>query len=199
MIVNKVWDFMDHSITRSSPSQKSDYHDYIPDLKKDFHNRCGYCNTSEMTVGTRGFHVDHFVPRKYFSGVLDELDTYYPNLIWSCPRCNLVKSSKFSGKIDLSCNNDMLLDPSKINFNQIFYRNVMGGIESTSKDGISTIKTIDLVNPLYNILFLSDKLEVIFNKMDKIINRQENSTEKDVFSCISYELNKLQQMIKAYY
>ena len=75
---------------RHGPSYKN-YPSYRPWLRDEFMFRCAYCLKRE-TWGqvTREFELDHFKPQKF--NPEKKLD--YKNLVYSCQRCNGVKSSK---------------------------------------------------------------------------------------------------------
>lgn len=62
-------------------------------LKEDFQNICGYCGKDSRTMHEK-FHIDHFVPVK----IAPERKEDYYNLVLSCPKCNLIKSSKWPTK-----------------------------------------------------------------------------------------------------
>ena len=65
--------------------QKNSYREYKDYLRSDFKERCGYCDDDDSFLGgARGYHIDHFAPRKKFS----ELECDYDNLVYSCPFCN---------------------------------------------------------------------------------------------------------------
>ena len=67
--------------TRTFP----DYHNYKPYLAKDFNQKCGYTNCSQMWFGgQRTFQIDHLKPwTKY-----PELKTDYSNLVYCCSYVN---------------------------------------------------------------------------------------------------------------
>lgn len=71
----------------------SDYHDYLPNLRKDFHFMCGYCGKTEV-ASKNAFEIDHFVPRKY----AEKRKNDYQNLVYSCHVCNHKKWSKWPSK-----------------------------------------------------------------------------------------------------
>ena len=75
---------------RSGLEQRSDYHEYLPELREDFKCMCGYCGKTER-VTKNAFEIDHFVPKKYAK--FREND--YSNLVYSCYVCNRKKSSKW--------------------------------------------------------------------------------------------------------
>lgn len=51
---------------RSGLEQRSDYHEYLPELREDFKCMCGYCGKTER-VTKNAFEIDHFVPKNMLS------------------------------------------------------------------------------------------------------------------------------------
>lgn len=98
MIHMRYAEFKDHKIQRTCTKEFKHFRTYAQYLQKDFHNRCCYCNMSDELL-TVSYHVEHFIPRKAFEGVRDELDTDYNNLMWACPKCNLSKGNKYKGDL----------------------------------------------------------------------------------------------------
>lgn len=78
---------------RSAIKKKSDYHEYLSDLREDFHHMCGYCGKTE-NITKNAFEIDHFVPKKYSKDRIND----YNNLVYSCYVCNRKKASKWPSK-----------------------------------------------------------------------------------------------------
>jgi len=70
--------------------ERSDYHEYLPELREDFQYICGYCGKNER-VTKNAFEIDHFVPKKYAKSREND----YSNLVYSCYVCNRKKASKW--------------------------------------------------------------------------------------------------------
>ena len=70
--------------------ERSDYHEYLPELREDFQHICGYCGKTER-VTKNAFEIDHFVPKKYAKSREND----YSNLVYSCYVCNRKKASKW--------------------------------------------------------------------------------------------------------
>ncbi len=69
---------------RTDIANKSRYQDYKSELRKDFNERCGYCNDSERFKNTY-YEIDHFIPK-----ILLKKNEYadYTNLVFYCRYCN---------------------------------------------------------------------------------------------------------------
>ena len=81
---------MSQFIRRESPPHQEDYRQYRPFLRRDFRFVCAYCERTEFVLGGEEFfEIDHFRPVKMFP----EQQKHYPNLYYSCGRCNRHKGS----------------------------------------------------------------------------------------------------------
>lgn len=81
-------------VKRSQVPSRSNYQDYRPTLRRDFRYSCGYCSVTETELRGKGFEIDHYLPQEHF----DSLKSAYENLIYSCEKCNSLKSDFFPGK-----------------------------------------------------------------------------------------------------
>jgi len=125
----KISNFGNHIITRTCKKKYIDYHRYKKYLQTDFSHRCCYCNLSEETMGTIEFQIDHFIPKKHFINVRDELDTAYENLMLSCPKCNRAKSDQYEGDIESpQIENKLFYNPDQVDYNAIFIGMNLGGL-----------------------------------------------------------------------
>src|ERR1017187_2572237 len=88
---------MSQFIRRESPPHQEDYRQYRPFLRRDFRFLCAYCERTEFVLGGEEFfEIDHFRPAKKFP----EQQTHYPNLYYSCGKCNRHKGSTWpSGEL----------------------------------------------------------------------------------------------------
>jgi len=185
----KIEDFRKHQINRSCDKKYQDYHKYKPYLLRDFNNRCCYCNLSQDTITTY-FQIDHFIPRRVFEGKRDELDCQYDNLILACPKCNLEKRDQYKGDIaDFKIINELFYNPDEIDFNDIFYRNELGGIDSDDLKGREIIKLVKLYRPLHNLSWLVEKLESVCHKIDLKISLTDDEKRKDELKIILGKLS----------
>ena len=68
------------------------YRKYKPWLRDEYEFRCVFCKAREKwsSEGAASFHADHLTPKS----VDPERASDYSNLVYCCPRCNQVKSTK---------------------------------------------------------------------------------------------------------
>lgn len=163
--------FKTHTVTRTLPNKVyKNYRSYIPHLKKDFINRCAYCNLLDSLV-TTSFEVDHFIPEEAFKGKNESLLTDYENLVYSCKKCNVAKSSQFEGDVYSSeKSNDLFYDPTKVDYSTIFFRNNIGIINSGNAKGRDMITRLKLYRPIYSLGWLCDQLVCLIEKLEEKIN-----------------------------
>lgn len=101
-------------------------------LEEDFGGLCGYCGKNG--IGLReGFHVDHFVPQRWDKDRVRD----YSNFVWSCPKCNLIKSDQWptQDKAVPYQDNIGFIDPASAEFDQHLLRNQEGRIEGKTELG----------------------------------------------------------------
>ena len=82
----KYDEFRNFKITRTCNKEYKRYKSYKKFLKKDFHNRCAYCNTWDFIIEPLGFAIDHYVPRKTFKNIDKTFSNNYNNLMYVCPK-----------------------------------------------------------------------------------------------------------------
>ncbi len=141
--------FKNHKIQKTCKEKFDDEKKYRDILKKDFSDRCCYCNMPGGLV-TTPYHIEHFIPKKAFEGKRDSLKTDYQNLMWSCPKCNLSKGDKYKGDLehDDRIVNELFYNPVMTDYNDIFYRNELGGIDSEDPKGREMIRLLKLYRPI---------------------------------------------------
>lgn len=123
--------FRKNTPVRTHTKKYKRYQTYKKYLRKDFKNRCGYCDgLTSWLGGKRAFHVDHFVPWKKFNTSHPSLKLDYANLVFSCPYCNISKSDKWPTENPAIHNNTThgFIDPCDPNYNESFSRNSSGEI-----------------------------------------------------------------------
>jgi uncharacterized protein (TIGR02646 family) len=75
---------------RESPPPFNDHRSYAAYLRRDFRNRCAYCERPEPYLdGPESFTVDHFRPIS--NPEFRHLRSHYSNLYYCCRRCNEYK------------------------------------------------------------------------------------------------------------
>lgn len=175
----KYDEFRNFKITRTYNKEYKRYKSYKKFLKKDFHNRCAYCNTWDFIIEPLGFAIDHYVPRKTFKNIDKTFNNNYNNLMYVCPKCNREKSDKFKGDTNkLEIKNELFYNPVEKDYNQIFFRNEFGGIDSEDEKAREMMKELKLYRPLYNFAWLLEKLINTREKIKSKINENNISLEK---------------------
>ena len=186
----KIKDFKTHTITRSSPPHYSDYADYKPFLKKDFCNRCAYCNLLDSSI-TTPFEVDHFIPRKIFKQDRMDLETDYKNLIYSCKKCNLAKRHQFAGDIHSeNPTNELFYDPVLVDYNDIFYRNHLGAIDSDDDKGKASIIKLKLYRPIHILAWLCEEMYETADKLESAIKIEGDENRREKLELAYNKLNE---------
>lgn len=179
-------------ITRRAIVTKKPYEQYLDELSEDFHHICGYCGKSE-TVTTKGFEIDHFVPRKVDEGLKDE----YQNLVYSCFTCNRKKGSKWPTGNPAQQNDGKkgFVDPATEEYDAHLTRDETGAIIAKTSLGEYMCKTA--------FKFQNRPTEIVWKAM-KIIElkkllQEKISTlspeEKDEYIEIDKELSSLTNYI----
>lgn len=119
-------------IRRAVPTKNpsgDNWRDHKPDLREDFNQCCGYCDSHDSYRNTY-FEVDHFVPKDFFSKNGSISLTQYSNLVYSCKFCNNTKRAKWPTQNEKIFNNgtEGYVDPCDIEYDSHFYRTEDGGI-----------------------------------------------------------------------
>ncbi|MDE6261135.1 MAG: HNH endonuclease [Oscillospiraceae bacterium] len=185
----KIKDFKTHKITRSTPPYQSDYARYKPFLKIDFCGRCAYCNLKDITI-TTPFEVDHFIPRASFKDGRMDLDTDYRNLIYSCKKCNNAKRKQFSGDIHSAHpTNELFYDPVAVDYNDIYYRNHLGAIDSDDEKGKRTITRLKLYRPIHILSWLCEEMYETAERLEKAVKTEEDEIRKQTLESALNMLN----------
>ena len=178
----KLKAFKAHKIVRSFPPSKAPYQAYRPDLERDFCERCAYCNLHKASI-TTPFEIDHFIPRKIFEGVRDDLENDYKNLVLACKKCNIAKGAKFTGNIKASVvENERFYDPTTVEYNTIFYRNEFGVIASDDLKGRRMITDIKLYRPIHTLGWLCEQLAETADKLAAAIGAEKDLSRRAILS-----------------
>lgn len=143
-------------------------------LEEDFKGLCGYCGKNGVGLRER-FHVDHFVPQKWDKGRIKD----YSNFVWSCPKCNLIKSDQwptedkavpYQGSVGF-------VDPASNEFDLHLCRNQNGRIEGKTKLGEQMCRLLN---------FHLRKTE-LFWKVDQLRRQIEQMRKKHLDGTLSPE------------
>lgn len=170
--------FKDHNIKRTCSEKFDKPNQYRTYLQKDFHKRCCYCNMPEDLL-TVPYHVEHFIPVSKFKGIKDSLLTDYNNLMWSCPKCNLSKGNKHQGDVQNDkIENQLFYNPVETDYNDIFYRNELGGIDSDDLKGREMIRLLKLYRPVHNLAWLYERFEKLTIKLEELQQKETDSEKK---------------------
>ena len=114
---------------RHGPRGYFAYESYRPWLRDEFSFRCIYCLIREQWGRTLGaFDIDHFLPQV----IEPNKKTEYENLVYSCARCNAVKSSQ------------SIPDPLSVLIEGIVQVLPDGFIETTTTSAEELVEKLDL-------------------------------------------------------
>lgn len=155
------YNFRDRRPTRNTPETKYKNHSsYREFLKKDFYERCGYCDTPRYE-SMEDFHIDHFAPREKFKKTewADKLNDY-ENLVYSCPHCNIQKSDKWpSNDFHLNVVGDEgFVCPCTDTYSSLFKRNSSGEILPQNKLGTFIYNELKLYLERFSIIWKMEKI-----------------------------------------
>jgi predicted ATP-binding protein involved in virulence len=170
-----------------------------PILHKEFHGKCGYCET-KIELPQDGV-IDRFRPH---NGVRDTKD-YFPdlywwlvyewgNLIYSCKECNQYKANYFpiKGKRaegnsdDLRSEKKLLLNPYEDNPRDHLSYDDFGNIHSITEEGYQTIELLRLDR--------TDLLEKRKVERDRIVEIIEKIIQDGINSVRKPQLNYLKNI-----
>lgn len=180
-----------HEVQRTCTKEYQKINSYKKYLKKDFHQRCAYCNLLDTMI-TTPFEIDHFVPRDAFKDIKEpKYETMYENLVYSCKKCNAAKGNAYKGDIKQgTVENEYFYDPVKVDYSTIFYRDEIGAICSDDPKGKDMIMRIKLYRPIHNMAWLCENVRNTLKKLDKRIEQiDENSEEGKLLLQAKHELS----------
>ncbi|MCB0167725.1 MAG: HNH endonuclease [Anaerolineae bacterium] len=165
--------------TRTCTKIYKKYTFYKPYLREDFGMRCGYCNDRDVICGgTRGFHIDHFRPRKYFA----HLENDYNNLVYTCPYCNGGKKDDWpSGIEELSVLDGRgYIDPCDKDFDNHFERHPNGQIRPKTNIGSYMFERLKLGLRRHELAWKYEQLEnLLFQLIEELENFSGNPSIKN--------------------
>lgn len=182
---------------RSNIQARDKYGLYKSDLRIDFFQRCGYCDTLDFySGGVKGFHIDHFAPKKKFSALTNE----YSNLIYCCPICNMGKSDDWpSNDAQISYLNDKgYIDPCSAAYHDHLGRSADGKIFALTPLGAYIHKRLKLFLKRRQLCWLIEKMESQMRVLGEIIS--SNPEDKDrlvIFHRLTMEYLKYTGILKS--
>lgn len=159
----------------------NNWSEHKTDLREDFNNRCGYCDSYDGYRHTY-FEVDHFVPKDFFKKNGNISLTQYTNLVYSCKFCNNAKRAKWPTKSETVFNDGMkgFVDPCDVEYEKHFYRTSDGGIMWNTKLGkwmFSEAFKFDERQHGIKILWNLSCLEQIINALTVVLNTYKDTTK----------------------
>ena len=179
---------MKHPFRDKTPSRridipkKNNYQHYKDELRKDFNNRCGYCNDPEGLRNTF-YEIDHFIPKTLLT--IDEYSNY-ENLVFACRYCNNSKRDKWPTNNRDKSNNgrEGFIDPCSEEYDKLFERNNMGEIIPKSDIGKWIYRELKLYLYRHSLLWQIEKIEMILRRF-RDLKLHEKEETKDLFIKIS--------------
>ncbi len=153
---------------RTNISNRNKYVDYKPELREDFHQRCGYCGDHDFFRETY-YEIDHFIPTSLEKSGLN----IYTNLVYSCRSCNNSKRGKWPTGNPQKANDGVegWIDPCDPLYSHQFERLSDGSIRAISKLGEWMWSALNLGNPSHRLTW---KLEEIKNLLAQTDNMDIN-------------------------
>ena len=146
----------------------SNHRMYRTDLRKDFNNRCGYCNDIDTWRFNR-FEIDHFVPQKHLKTISS---TDYSNLVYSCRSCNNAKRAKWpSGDENIHNDGNIgFIDPCDDDYNKQFDRLDTGRIIYKTNLGEWMYNEMKLYKPQHEIIWNIEQLHNLITEIRVLVN-----------------------------
>lgn len=161
---------------RSIVATKKSYRAYKEDLRRDFANRCGYCDAlDEFFGGIRGYQIDHFAPKSLFPEWLLE----YRNLVYSCPFCNRAKSNKWVGNEKTVPNDGSngFVDPCDPDLDNHLERDKHGRICPKTNLGRYMITNLNLSLIRHQFVWQTQKMDELLGELLVLQERLSDDTE----------------------
>lgn len=153
---------------------------FKPYLKKDFNERCGYCDAHHSWHGGSKFYqIDHFAPKGKFPSLINE----YYNLVYSCYYCNHAKFEKWiSADHTINViNNEGFIDPCNDEYENHLERDDGGNIIYKSSLGKYMYVNLELGLERHSIYWNLDSLKrqrEELMKLKRSFERNKNKREK---------------------
>lgn len=148
------------------------YRDYKSDLRIDFKERCGYCNSLDTWKLTY-YEVDHFIPEAILT---IKSNTDYSNLIYSCRSCNNAKRKKWpSGDENVpNINDEGWIEPCDDSYKEQFSRTINGEIKYETALGKWMYYALKLNKPQHQIIYNLEVLRSLIMELEKLNEKINN-------------------------
>ena len=174
--------FREHTPKRRNiTTNVSSHREHRNDLKRDYQDRCGYCNDLDKWR-IIWFEIDHFIPqkrnKKQFLTIKTSTD--YSNLVYSCRSCNNAKRNKWPSNDETIpiVNNEGFIDPCNDDYNNQFDRLDSGRIMPRTDLGDWMYKALKLYNPQHEILWNIEQLYLVIVEIRRFVD--ENPDDIDL-------------------
>lgn len=158
-------------------------------LKKDFNERCGYCD-DPIFLNVGYYHIDHFAPKEKFP----KLRYVYDNLVYACPYCNGAKSDTWvSDSADISVVDDKgFIDPCSVEYDNHLERKKSGEIAYKTELGKFMHRNLNLGLKRHQVLYSLEEINSKIDEIRKIIDKKKESGD-DVASLESLYTSSLEK------
>lgn len=158
-----------YPVRRDIKTKVTSHSAHRDDLRKDFNQRCGYCDDRDYYKITY-YEIDHFVPEDV---MVTMSNTAYANLVYACRSCNNSKRAKWpSGDENVAILNEQgFIDPCDEEYAHQFERDEAGRIVPKTTLGRWMYVALKLSKPQHQIIH---QLEIL----DSLIAQIENEVEK---------------------
>lgn len=161
---------------RTCGKKYASYRSYKNDLRRDFNNRCGYCDADDhYSGGVRSYQIDHFAPKKLFPDKENE----YANLVYSCFYCNNGKSDTWLAATSTTSvvNGEGFIDPCLTEYDDHLGRMQDGRISAKTTVGNFMIKEMNLSLIRHSLIWTLEELKVVIQEIHRQINELPDTSE----------------------
>lgn len=161
-----------HPKRQNITTKVSTYNAHKESLRKDFNERCGYCNCFDHFKKTF-YEIDHFIPVNILT-IMSATD--YANLVYACRSCNNAKSCKWPSNDESipHFNNEGFIDPCDENYAVQFTRNDNGEIVPITELGKWMYRELKLYNFQHAIIWKLEQLYFQIKEIKELIKEDEN-------------------------
>lgn len=163
--------------TRTTVEERTTYQSYRADLKRDFHDACGYCGDEDARSDSVVFHVDHFAPKSRFPA----LALKYGNLVYACRYCNVSKSDHWIGN-DEAVHHDGkrgFVDPCTEEYEKHLVRLASGRIVGQTELGRYIVGRLKLNLIRHELLWQARRARKLRDEVERLLDELEERGEAD--------------------